>query len=286
MITITTEGVEDLLQGLAGMERQIPYAVANGLNATASRVKEATFYVMESVFDRPTPWTLNSLQLTPARAPRGPLEAQVWFKDPPSSSRADNHYLIPQVEGGPRRIKGFERGMFGRFLGKGGHFVVPSKYAALDQYGNLGRGMITKLLSIAGGFHEVGFTMNARSKRTKMEYFTILAQNGKLPPGIYKRVVGDEAGGRMGRFLLARAITKKGKVKGQLKELRDRTKIMYPRGAQPVVLFPGKAPSYRKRLDFYGIGQKVTDAWLRDDMESAVAAEIERELAYRARHGR
>lgn len=289
MITITTEGIDDLLQGLQGMHRQIPYAAANGINATARRVKGAVYTAMGLVFDRPTPFTMNSLQLTPALAPKT-IEAQVWFKDPPSSSNADRHFLLPQVEGGRRPLKPFERGLVQAFLGKGGRYAVPSKYAKdfgfLDQYGNLGRGQITKLLSIAGGFHEVGFDMNVRSKAKKMEYFTIVAQNGKLPPGLYKRVIGNEAGGRMGRFLLARAIAKKGKQKGQLRELTARTKALYPRGARPVVLFPGKAPNYRKTLDFYGIADSVVDQHLRSDMEAAVAAETEREMAYRARHGR
>lgn len=277
MVTMTTEGVEDLLQGLSGMQRQIPYATANGINTTTRKVKGALYVSMGFVFDRPTPFVLNGLQMTPARAPHT-IESSVWFKDPPNLG-TKNHFLLPQVKGGPRPMKPFEMGM-------GGRFVVPSKYADLDNYGNLGRGQITKLLSLTGGFRESGFTMNVRSKAKRKEYFRLLTQKGKLPPGIYQRIVGNEEGGRAGRFLLARAITKQAKIKGGLKALSGRTKDLYPRGIKPVVLFTGvvKAPKYRRRFDFFGIAERVIDANLRPDMSDAIGAEIEREMAYRARH--
>jgi len=278
MITITTEGVEDLLQGLSGMQRQIPYAAANGVNATGRKVKGAIYVSMGLVFDRPTPFVMNSLQMTPARAPKT-IEAEVWFKDPPNLG-TKNHFLLPQVKGGARPMKPFEMGM-------GGRFVQPSKYAKLDQYGNLGRGQITKLLSISGGFHEVGFDMNVRSRAKKKQYIRLLKQKGKLLPGIYERVMGDEVGGRMGRFLLARAIIKQGKVKGGMKDLKARTTDLYPRGLKPVVIFTGvvKAPRYTKRLDFYGIAERVVDANFRQDMSEAIEAEIANEMAYRSRKG-
>jgi hypothetical protein len=276
MFVIKSVGIDDLLQGLTGMERQIPYAVANGLNVTARRVKSGIQTAMASVFDRPTPFVMNSLQMSPARAPRGPLESRIWFRDPPNLGTKD-HFLLPQVEGGNRPLKPFEMGM-------GGRFVTPSKYARLDQYGNLGRGQITKLLSISGGFHEVGFSMNARSNAKRKEFFRILQQKGKLAPGIYQRVVGDEAGGRAGRYLLGRALAKGQKIKGGLKDLRASTLELYPRGLQPVVLFPSKAPTYRMRLDFYGIAKRIVDDHYRQDVSRAVEAEIVREVAYRARH--
>jgi len=277
MITIRPEGITDLLQRLGGMERQIPYAVANGQNTTARRVKDGLKTSMQAVFDRPTPFVLNSLQMTPARAPRD-LRSSVWFKDPPNLGTKD-HFLLPQVRGGSRPKKPFEMGM-------GGRYVVPSIYTNLDRYGNLGRGQITKLLSLSGGFHEVGFTMNARSRAKKKEYFRLLKQKGKLPPGIYQRIDNGEARARAGRYLLGRAIIKKEKVKGGLKELRARTKDLYPRGLQPVVLFPKRTPTYRRRFDFYGLAERIVQTHYRRDVARSVEAEIARELAYRARHGR
>ncbi|HBG07697.1 MAG: hypothetical protein A2075_09240 [Geobacteraceae bacterium GWC2_58_44] len=310
MVTMTTEGVEDLLQGLIGMQRQIPYAVANGLNKTAGRIREATLSRMEAAFHNPTPFVMNSLQFTPALAPTSTtkyrhtsgavrfggdmpgvsgwsrisprstpqLQATVWFKDPPKLGDK-KHFLLPQVEGGTRPIKAFEKGISHK------SFVMPSKGTTLDPYGNLGRGRITKLLSIAGGFHEVGFTMNTKSKSKKAMYFRVLKQRGKLAPGVYERVMGDEEAGRTGRFLIASALVKKERMKGGMKDLRSRTKAMYPRGVKQMVFFAPKKPKYTMRLDFYGIGQKVVDAHLRDDMGTSIQAEIEREMAYRSRHG-
>jgi len=276
MITITTEGVEDLLQGLKGMERQIPYAAANGLNTTTRKVKGGLYVRMGFIFDRATPFTMNSLQMTPARAPRGPLQSEIWFKDPPNLGQK-GHYLLPQVHGGARPIKPFEMGL-------GGRFVVPSRHAKLDQYGNLGRGQITKLLSISGGFRESGFAMNTRSAAKKRAFFRVLQQKGKLQPGIYERIMGDEVGGRAGRFLIARALAKQAKVKGGLKALSDRTKALYPRGIKPVVFFT-KTPNYTKRFDFYGISERIVQDNYRQDMEAAIDSEITREFAYRASRG-
>ena len=273
MITIKAEGIDDLLASLKGLERQIPYALANGVNAVARRVKAAATYRMQAAFDRPTPFVMNSLRLTPAKAPRN-VEASVWFKDPPNLSQKD-HFLLPQVEGGRRPLKPFEMGL-------GGRFVMPAGWMragnGLDLYGNLGRGQITKLLSASGGFHG-SLRMNRTTGRNKADLFRLTKQRGKLMPGIYQRVTGDEAGGRMGRYLLARGLGAK------KSELNKRYRSMYSRGIRPVVVFPDKAPTYRQRFDFYGIAQKVTDAHLRDEMGKAIDAEIQREFAYRARKG-
>lgn len=283
MFVIRPGYINDLLQSLNGMERQIPYAIANGLNTTTRRVKDGLQTAMVSVFDRPTPFTMNSLKMTPALAPGSKLStsrlsASVWFKDPPNLG-TKGHFLLPQVEGGSRPKKPFEMGM-------GGRFVTPSRSTKLDQYGNLGRGQITKLLSVSGGFREVGFSMNARSAAKKKEYFRLLKPRGKLPAGIYQRTVGDEAGARAGRYLLSRAIIKRGKVKGGLQELKARVKDLYPRGLQPVVLFPSKAPTYKRRLDFYGIADRIVQGHYRKDVARSIETEIARELAYRAKRGR
>ena len=74
-------------------QEQIPLAVAKALTFTAERVRDAEKREMQRVFDRPTPFTLNSLYLrgaTPAR-----LESRVWFKD----LRFKKHYLLQQVKG-------------------------------------------------------------------------------------------------------------------------------------------------------------------------------------------
>lgn len=271
MITIKLEGFDDLLASLKGMERQIPYALANGVNAVARLVKDAEKTEMQNKFKSLTPFTINSLRMTPAKAPRS-IAATVWFKDPPNLSQKD-HYLLPQVEGGTRPMKPYEMGL-------GGRYTVPGKGLTLDQYGNLGRGQLTKIMSQSGSFRESGFKMNRTRKGGKAgDMFMITKPRGKMLPGIYERTQGAETGGRIGRYLLARGMGAK------KSELNARYKAMSPRGIKPVLIFPTKAPTYNKRFDFYGVAQKVVDANLRPEMIKAIDAEIQREFAYRARKG-
>lgn len=271
MISIKFEGMQEVKAALAGMERQIPYALANGLNSTARYVKDAVTTNMHRVFDRPTPYTLKSLKMTPAKAPRT-ITASVWFKDPPNLSQKD-HYLLPQIQGGSRPMKPFEMGL-------GGRYTVPGKSMAMDQYGNMGRGQLTKIMSQSGSFRESGYRMNKTGAgRNKIgDMFMLKSKRGKMPAGIYERTAGNETGGRIGRYMTARALGAKKSA------LNARYKAMYPRGIKPVMIFSSKAPSYSKRFDFYGIAKRVVDQVINREMTIAIEAEIKREFAYRARH--
>jgi hypothetical protein len=275
MITIKPQGIDDLLSSLRGMERQIPYAEANGINELGRMVKDAETQEMKSVLSSPTPFTLSSLRLTPAKAP-GSIVATVFFKDPPNLSQKD-HFLLPQVEGGNRPLKPYEMGL-------GGKFTTPSSLlksgAGLDQYGNLGRGQLTKILSQSGSFRDSGSNMNRTRKGGKVgDMFMLRAKRGKLLPGIYERTLGDDTGGRIGRYLLARNMGAK------KSELNKHYRGLLPRGLKPVLIFPSKAPSYSKRFDFYGVAQRVIDKNMRPVMMASIDAEIRRETAYRTRKG-
>ena len=116
-----------------GMEKQVRFATSLAINRTAQVVKEELKREMQSVFDRPTPFTLNSLQMTPSTKQR--LEAKVWFKNPPRVGDI-HHYLEPQVYGGSRPFKGFEyllqtNAHVSRSLPRG-WFAVPGPAASKD----------------------------------------------------------------------------------------------------------------------------------------------------------
>lgn len=271
MITIKLTGVEDLLASLKGMRRQIPYAIANGMNEVARKVKQIEEVKMPRVFKSPTPFTLKSLRMTPAKAP-GKLIASVWFKDPPNLSQKD-HYLVPQVDGGSRPLKPYEMGL-------GGRFTTPGKGLKLDQYGNLGRGQLTKILSQSGSFRESGFKMNRTRKGGKIgDMFMLTQKRGKMLPGIYERVTSAA------QFTKTTKAITGSRKKNHSGALKSALKKMSPRGIKPVLIFPSKAPRYSKRFDFYGIAQKMIDMTLRPEMENAINREIQNEMAYRARKG-
>jgi hypothetical protein len=264
MITIKVEGVNDLLSRLDRVQRKVPYAIANGINAVAQKVMDAEKEGMRQSFDRPTPFTMNSLRITRARFPN--LEAKVFFKDPPNLSQKD-HYLLPQVEGGSRPKKPFEMGL-------GGRYTVPGKGLVLDQYGNLSRGQLTRILSQSGSFRESGFKMNRTRKGNKSgDMFMLTKQRGKMPPGIYARV---STGSQISR---ATAKVAAGSSTNHTLALKKTLNAMNPRGLRPVLIFPTKAPTYRKRFDFYGIGRKIVEQQLRPEIAKAVQAEIDHEIS-------
>lgn len=87
--------------------RQAPFTIAKALTETAKHVRKAMGEATNTVFDRPTAFTRNAFAFLPAR--KDTLTAVVFAKDKQA------RYLKFQVQGGGRRVKGFER----RFAGEG-----------------------------------------------------------------------------------------------------------------------------------------------------------------------
>jgi hypothetical protein len=154
-LKVEVQGVEQLRAEFGSLlPRRIQFAVLKALDRTADKTKDRLYSEMHRVFHRPTPYTLGALRLKPPTMSN--LQAEVGFKEPwaPRSTK----YLEPQVEGGPRRRKGFEVAMsrFGvRGLGMRGiqslvgndEYLIPAREVPLNQYGNVSPGLIQKILS-------------------------------------------------------------------------------------------------------------------------------------------
>ena len=227
---------------------QIPFALALGLTRIGARVKDATAGNLPRVFDRPTRYTQNSLQLVRAEKRDANPRAVVWFKDSSGITQAAptlanrRHYLLPQVYGGGRPLKALEvRLRRARVMG-GGQWAVPGRGARLDAYGNMSRGEVVALLANVGGFGDVGGVKNTTAKKRAqqkaggVEYFALQARRGGLPPGLYRR------GG-------------KGRGAGVVQVLR----------------FIDRAPQYRPIFDFYGDADKVAARVADDIMRDSLA---------------
>lgn len=95
MISIKPEGFQQQLADLTELEqRQIPYATATALTRAAQGLMDRLRDEMRVVFDRPTPYTLNSLRMVPARKDR--LEARVWFKDEADGAQPASVWIAPR----------------------------------------------------------------------------------------------------------------------------------------------------------------------------------------------
>jgi len=149
MFKLQASGLADGLADLTDLERnQLPFATALALTETAKLAKQAIETAMPTVFDRPTPHTLDALRLIPATKQR--LEARVWIKDEADGAAPASRWLTPEVYGGPRNDKRSEALLKARGILPPGKFVVPGKGMKLDRYGNVGRGQLQKILSGLG----------------------------------------------------------------------------------------------------------------------------------------
>lgn len=177
-------------------KRQVPFAMAHALTMTAKRVEYEEKREMRDVFDRPTPYTLNSLYTRPATKQH--QVAWVYLKYDTSKGTPAEKYLMPQIKGGVRRLKRFERALRSVGAMPDDHFAVPGDGAKLDGYGNMDRGQLVQILSYFRAFPEAGYKANitdrrkaALAKGTKTRrgfaYFVGRPGNGKWPLGIWQR---------------------------------------------------------------------------------------------------
>lgn len=261
MINITFTGLRERLLTLDRLEReQLPFAAALALTRTAQDVQKALRSEMTSSFDRPTRASLNSLFIEPAT--KDQMASRVWVNDGGVSAyrhgivastgaslskwgadRAAIKWLEPQVRGGGRKHKSFERMLQRRGVLGSDQYVVPGEGAPLDQHGNIRRGALTRILSGAKLFTEEGYSANrtdsaASTGKGTSRYFVI--RNGRKAIGVAERL-------RKGRG---------------------------SRSAIRMVLVFATRPSYLKRFDFYGVADKTANAALKAQFEKALAVAV------------
>ena len=187
--------VSDVVRRISRLSKQADFAFVKALTRTAFAVDEHLKLEMRQVFDRPTPYTLNSNKVKPATLARP--TATVFVKDKSYSGKgygADD-YLFAEVHGGQRRTKAFEKALQSHGWMPAGTFAMPAAGARLDAFGNMSRGQMVQILSQlkiqrTGGY-ESRASNSAASKRTRrrqgVTYFAVKQTRGKLKAGIYYR---------------------------------------------------------------------------------------------------
>lgn len=225
--------LEDLLAKDFG-----PRAVVDAINHTAFAARKVLQTEMTEVFDRPTPWTLKSLQVKQAKVSgkSRELDAAIYVSDyAATKDLAPEAWMKAEVYGGGRRVKRLEQRLRYYGLLPPGHMVMPGKGARLDAYGNLSKGHMEQLLSGLGAAEMVaGLTANAsQSKRSLAKgnaqaFFVI--RRGKTAIGIAER-----RGKRM----------------------------------EVVLVFIRKA-EYTQRFRFHEIVEKIADRYLLANLDEAI----------------
>lgn len=200
MIEISIKDDFDLLVNWARSiaDDQVDFAAALALTRTAQDAKAEIEKAMGSVFDRPTPYTMRGLRLYPARKKK--LVAEIAFRPAFGSGTDARDYLAPEVFGGVRKLKAFEKSLQNAGLLPAGMYALPGGAAKLDQYGNMSRSQIVQLLSYFRAFGEQGYRANITDKRKAqlargnakkgqrgVVYFVGRPGGGRLPLGIWER---------------------------------------------------------------------------------------------------
>jgi hypothetical protein len=163
-------------------QKHLSRVIEQALDATAFDVREGLQDEMKRVFNNPTRFTLNSLKVN--KTENHNMEANVWLKKP---ERMTDHYLLPQIIGGVRKTKGFERAL-------GDTRLFPAKGLKLNKHGNMTRGMREQILSALGyAERHQGYQANRtkksakRNRKRQRRYVYLFKSSGKIP-GIYQRV--------------------------------------------------------------------------------------------------
>ena len=215
---------------LVGFGKQVPFAVAKALTSTGKIVKAEEIKEIKRVFDRPTKRTISSVYLK--WATKANLTAKVWIVDYAYKGTAPVKYLYPEVHGGIRNRTRFELSLERKGYLRHDEYIIPSKYAKLNQYGNITVGTYTRVLSHlkASSDPMQNITGSAASKRKRRtsQYFYMKAGAAR---GIWEK----------------RGIN-----------------------AKPLFIFVRKHPTYRQRLDFYRVAKRTNAKHFRDEFNKAI----------------
>ncbi|HEU4603750.1 MAG TPA: hypothetical protein VFS24_17375, partial [Steroidobacteraceae bacterium] len=198
MLAYSVQGdISQIERHLSGMARdQVPFATVLALTRTAKFAERKIKEEIPRVFDRPTPFTKNATYVQPATKQR--RYAMVYIREQEKGRVAPIRYLQPQIYGGARGRKSFEKRLIESGKMPPNTYAVAATAADLDQYGNIKGGQITKILSdLQAQFDETQNT-TARSRQRRLRsrrrrasfYFSTWPPSPKtahLKPGIYLR---------------------------------------------------------------------------------------------------
>lgn len=176
-IKLNSKNFDKKLNDLA--RDQMPFAAARALTLTAKDAQKLLKIKMKSVFDRPTPYILNSTRIRPAK--KRDLKATVLFKNESFKSQAPSEYMLVHTKGGTRPDKRSEKLLRSRGLLPNGYQAVPGAGVRLNRYGNVTRGQIQKVLSNIGAQFD-----RAQNTTTKQKQYFVGSPGG-APLGVWER---------------------------------------------------------------------------------------------------
>lgn len=176
-------------------KRQLPFAVMLTINDAMYDVREGWKTEIATVFQAPTPLTINAVLYK--KATKDNLVAEVFLRNEATKGTPPSRYLIENIkpEGG-REEKPFEYLLRQAGVLGNDEFVTPARGFTLDAYGNVPGGILTAILSDLQASRSIDAysTAESRAKRARRRnrakssvYWYERGTRGKLPRGIYQR---------------------------------------------------------------------------------------------------
>jgi hypothetical protein len=199
-ITIDTKELTRLADRAALLtEKNIRYAVAKAMTDSAKDAQARLKAETPRFVDRPTPWTLNGTYVRSAGPNR--LTAEVGFKQDAYKGSPAGKYLNPMARGGDRSSTRVEGVLRSGGVIKPNQFIVPTPAFRGDPFGNVPRGILTRMLSqtkaFTGPLASKNASDSARSKRKRAKtgaFFAIYTKElGEGPKGIFYRAPGAKS---------------------------------------------------------------------------------------------
>lgn len=227
MIQIKVTGANEISRKLAEYPKQASRALEMAIDQTVKEMRDKVKDVMPRVFDRPVPYTLNSVKVQLSKGHN--MTASMYIA---TDKRMDQSYLYPQVEGGPRKLKGFERAADGKeyMLGAG---------AKRTQAGNI---TVPQAKSVVSGARKRGG-----------DYVTITKPHGRLMPGVYQRFKTTKGLNKQANRASTRLL-QRGRSRGRF------VSGVVARGLKPIlVLKRHQGTRVRPLLMFYTLAREVFD---------------------------
>lgn len=233
MLTLTRSGpttaaiAAELRLVVAG---KVPLITAKALTFTVQKAQKGIIEAMPRTFQGgATRYTLGATRIETATVAK--LQARVAVKDqaPAGGGTLPQDYLLPQVEGGTRKEKRFERALRYAGLLRAGERAVLGDQAPRDAQGNFRIGDLRTLLNSLAGVKRGTPRASARrggTTRTRGDLFVGSAGGGNGAVGVYRRTGTARAGNK---------------------------------ALRPLLIFTTRQPRYAPRLDFEGLARAAAE---------------------------
>ena len=246
---------------MAALARDLPQHGARvALTRTVTTARRDAMEEIRRVFDRPTPFTVNSVRYD--MSTKDNPEARVYISDDAAKGLSPRKYLLPEIEGGGRNMKRSERALVNAGLMGSGQRMMPGRDLELNQYGNIPGGKMVSILSKLSAFGQVGYRANV-SDRTKKRLKRL-----KLAS---RRGANDASGARVygGTDVFVAHAKRGGEALGVWQ-------VIGPGEVRPILAFVDQTPQYRSRFNFHGTVAKSAAAHWPKEMARAMKEMLSR----------